>query len=90
MSCHSGDMVSGTLDTAAELMLGLNYLKSLLQPMEFYDSKEMEQGFHEGCRISILRGAQNVSGCSPEQSALVDPALSNGTGLDSRTVLQPH
>lgn len=49
---------------------------------KFYDSKEMEQVFQRGCRISILTGAQNVSGCSPEQPAIADPALSNGKGLD--------
>lgn len=54
---------------------------------EFYDAKEMEQVFQGGCRISILTGAQNASGCSPVQPAIADPALSNGKGLDFQSCL---
>lgn len=75
---------NGTLEYA-ELMLGLNDLKSLFQPKEFYDSKEREQVFQEGCKI--LRGAQYVSGRSPEQPAIADPVLRNGIGLDFQSCL---
>lgn len=34
------------------------------------------------CGVSVLGDTHNLMGHSPEQSALVDPALGRGAGLD--------
>lgn len=38
----------------------------------------VEQAAQGGCRVSLLRVIQNLSGLTPEQPTVEDPALSEG------------
>lgn len=49
---------------------------------KLFDLRMIKHRDMGGCGVSILGVTQNLTGHSPEQAVVADPALSRGIGLD--------